>query len=47
MPGKKSRKPKREHDFNVRAFEVVQQATSEKEEPAEKKEPKRAEGRAA
>ena len=34
----KPRKPKSEHDFNIRAFEVVQQATSEKEQPAENKE---------
>ena len=33
----KPRKPKREHDFNARAFEVVQQATSEKEQPAKEK----------
>ena len=36
MADKRPLKPKCEHDFNVRAFEVAQQATSEKKEPVKK-----------
>ncbi len=35
MSERSSRKPKKEHDFNLVAFRVVQEATEEEESPTE------------
>ncbi len=39
MNERSSRKPKKEHDFNIVAFRVVQEATGEEKPPAETPEP--------
>lgn len=43
--GKKSRKKKREHDFAVTAFRVVQEATGQVESESEEAEPEPTEGK--